>query len=100
MKLEIKENVVIKKELKKLDFYFSTYKKEIATFYAIQDGYKGTDIAEYLKMTKAAVSKIYKKLQKAGSKKLKSWVRVLLLTNNATIQKYNKKVFKCLVNQE
>jgi len=39
-----------------------------------------------------------RKARKAGS--AKSWVRVLLLTNNATIQKYNKKVFKCLVNQE
>ncbi|MGM0520233.1 MAG: transposase [Campylobacterota bacterium] len=59
-KLEIKKEIVIKKELKKLDFYFTTYKKEVAISKAIKDGYMGTSIAEYLGITKAAVSKIYK----------------------------------------
>ena len=58
-KLEIKEEVVIKKELKTLDFYFATYKKEVAISKAIKDGYMGTQIAEYLGITKAAASKIY-----------------------------------------
>jgi len=59
-KLEIQEGIVIKKELKKLDFYFTTYKKEVAISKAIKEGYMGTSIAEYLEITKAAVSKIYK----------------------------------------
>lgn len=59
-KLEIKEDAVVKKELKELDFYFTTYKKEVAISNAIKDGYLGTDIAKYLGVSKAAVSKIYK----------------------------------------
>lgn len=58
-KLEIKEDVVIKKELRKLDFYFCDFQKEVAIAHAITDGYTGTDIAEHLGVTKAAVSKIY-----------------------------------------
>lgn len=58
-KLEIKEDLVIKKELKKLDFYFHDLQKEVAIAHAIKDGYKGTDIAEYLGVTKASVSKTY-----------------------------------------
>ncbi len=58
-KLEIKEDLVIKKELKKLDFYFHDLQKEVAISHAIKDGHKGTDIAEYLGVTKAAVSKTY-----------------------------------------
>ena len=58
-KLEIKEELVTKKELKKLDFYFEEFSKELAISYAIKDGYMGTDIAEYLGVTKASVSKIY-----------------------------------------
>jgi len=58
-KLEIQEDVVIKKELKKLETYFANDKKEIAISNAIKYGYMGTDIAKYLGVTKAAVSKIY-----------------------------------------
>ena len=58
-KLEIKEDLVIKKELKKLDFYFHNLQKEVAIAHAIKDGYMGTDIAEYLGVTKASVSKTY-----------------------------------------
>ena len=58
-KLEIKEDIVIKKELKKLDFYFHDLQKEVAISHAIKDGYRGTDIAEYLGVAKATVSKIY-----------------------------------------
>ncbi len=60
-KLEMKEELFIKKELKKLDFYFSNYKRERAISKAIKDGYLGTDIATYLEISKAAVSKIYRK---------------------------------------
>ncbi len=58
-KIEIKEDLVIKKELKKLDFYFHDLQKEVAIAHAIKDGYMGTDIAEYLGITKASVSKTY-----------------------------------------
>jgi REP element-mobilizing transposase RayT len=58
-KLEIKEEVVTKKELKRLDFYFGEFPKELAISKAIRDGYMGTNIAEYLGVTKASVSKIY-----------------------------------------
>ena len=50
---------MIKKELKKLETYFANDKKEMAISNAIKDGYMGTDIAKYLGVTKAAVSKIY-----------------------------------------
>lgn len=59
VKLEIKGGVAIKKELKMLDFYFTTYTKEVAISKAIKDGYMGTQIAEHLGITKAAVSKTY-----------------------------------------
>ena len=58
-KLEIKEDLIIQKELKKLDFYFHDSQKEVAIAHAIKDGYRGTDIAEYLGVTKASVSKTY-----------------------------------------
>jgi len=59
-KLEIREEVVIKKELKQLDSYFEEFQKEFAISKAIKDGHLGASIAEYLGVTKAAVSKIYK----------------------------------------
>lgn len=63
--IDIKEGLVRKKELKTLDFYFTTYeKKELAISKAIKDGYSGTSIAQYLDVTKAAVSKIYNRYKK------------------------------------
>lgn len=53
----------IKKEPKSLDYYFANDTKEIAVANAIKDGYKLRDIANYLGVTKSAVSKIYTKYQ-------------------------------------
>ena len=58
-KLETIEDVVIKKELKNINFYFDKFPKELAISKAIKDGYMGTVVAEYLGVTKANVSKIY-----------------------------------------
>lgn len=59
-KLEIKEEVVIKKELKQLDFYFEEFQKEIAISKAIRDGYTQSQIAKFLKLSNVAICKIYK----------------------------------------
>jgi len=58
-KLETIKDVVIKKELKNINFYFDKFPKEIAISKAIKDGYTGTVVAQYLGVTKANVSKIY-----------------------------------------
>ncbi|MDY0320108.1 MAG: transposase [Arcobacteraceae bacterium] len=59
-KFDIKEDMMIKRELKKLDFYFDNFKKDIAISKAIKDGYAQSTIAKFLKLSNVAVSKIYK----------------------------------------
>ncbi len=59
-KLEIREEVVIKKELKQLDSYFEEFQKDIAISKAIRDGYTQSQIATFLKLSNVAISKIYK----------------------------------------
>jgi len=59
-KLQIREEVVIKKELKQLDFYFEEFQKDIAITKAIRDGYTQSQIAIFLKLSNVAISKIYK----------------------------------------
>jgi len=59
-KLQIREEVVIKKELKQLDSYFEEFQKDIAIVKAIRDGYTQSQVAIFLKLSNVAISKIYK----------------------------------------
>lgn len=60
-KFEMVEEKYILKTKKPLKVYFKNDNtKEFAISQAIKDGYLGTEIAEYLSMSKAAISKIYK----------------------------------------
>ena len=59
-KLQIQEEVVIKKELKQLDSYFEEFQKDIAIAKAVRDGYTQSQIATFLKLSNVAISKIYK----------------------------------------
>jgi len=56
--LEINDDNIYIKKLLPLDEYFKNYSKEIAIYKAIQDGYKQTDIAKFLKLSNVTISKI------------------------------------------
>lgn len=84
-KLEIKKDEVVKKKLKKLDLYFENDKKELAIFNAIKDGYMGAEIARYLGVTKATVSKIYVNYKQ----KIKLFTR---LRDNGLFWSYSKEM--------
>lgn len=58
--LEIEKEGIIKKELKKLNFYFNKYQKDIAIAKAIKDGYTQKQIAKFLNLSNIAISKIFK----------------------------------------
>ena len=59
-KFEIKDHVVKKNELQPLDNYFNNFNREVAISKAIGDGYLQSQIAQYLKLSNVAISKIYK----------------------------------------
>lgn len=59
-KLEIEKEGIIKKEFKKLNFYFDGYQKDIAIAKAIKDGYTQKQIADFLNLSNVAISKIVK----------------------------------------
>ena len=70
-KIEIKDDNIISKALPPLEGYFKNSSREIAIYKAVQDGYKQTDIAKFLKLSNVAISKtvkIYKQKVKLFNK--------------------------------
>lgn len=54
-KLKIQNNVVKKIEIYPLESYFANYSREIAITRAINDGYKQSQIAKYLRLSHVAI---------------------------------------------
>ena len=59
-KLIVVNELVIPKVKEKLDVHFKNKQREVAIANAIKDGYKQREIAEYLKLSTIAISKIHK----------------------------------------
>jgi len=59
-KLIVVNELVIPKVKEKLEVHFKNKHREVAIANAIKDGYKQIEIAEYLKLSPIAISKIYK----------------------------------------
>ena len=59
-KLIVVNELVIPKVKEKLDVHFKNRQREVAIANAIKDGYKQREIAEYLKLSTIAISKIHK----------------------------------------
>ena len=60
VKLKIEMSNMKKAKLHSLEYYFANNSREIAIAKDIKDGYKQIQIAKYLKLSPAAISKIYK----------------------------------------
>ena len=59
-KLKTENNTIKRVKSYPLDHYFENNSREVAIVRAIKDGYKQSQIAKYLKLSPAAISKIYK----------------------------------------
>ena len=60
-KLQFKDTCMSKKEFKPLDDYFEKYSKESAIYKALQDGYRASQVAAWLHLSNAAITKIIKR---------------------------------------
>jgi len=59
-KTELKNNKIVKQEVKSIKNYFAEYSKEKAIYNAIKDGYTQSQIAKYLNLSNVAISKTVK----------------------------------------
>ena len=59
-KLKTENNTIKRVEFDPLENYFDNYSREVAIARAVNDGYKQSQIAIYLKLSYVAISKIYK----------------------------------------
>jgi len=91
-KVKIKD-IIDKKELKPLEEYFETLPKEEAIFCAIKDGYKASQLAEHLDLSKSTVSRILKKYRQ----KVKLFNK---LKDKGVFQSYSKDVEYATVGEK
>lgn len=87
------KDIIDKKELKPLEEYFETLLKEEAIFCAIKDGYKASQLAEHLELSKSTVSRILKKYRQ----KVKLFNK---LKDKGVFQSYSKDVEYATVGEK